>query len=198
MSSNRETRAFGFDVERRNAKRGSIGTLRGTAAVFDSPTLIAGAFREQVAPGAFTKALARDDIHALIEHDMGKIIGRNRAGTLRLWEDDHGLRVEIDLPDTQTGRDLMTEIERGDRDQMSFGFRAIRDDWDHRQKVPSRTLQEVELFDVSVVGRGAYDTTDVALRSLEQSRRAANFQAAQLRRRLDLDLRLRRQSKARA
>lgn len=170
--SDKETRTFSaFTIERR--AEGTAGVLRGYASVFNTPTDIGGMFREQVAPGAFTRAIARDDVHALVEHDYGKIVGRNRSGTLRMREDDKGLLVEITLPNTALGRDLATEIERGDRDQMSFGFRAIKDTWDHDQKPALRTLQEVELFDVSIVGRGAYDTTSVALRSLASGRAAA-------------------------
>ena len=173
MKGDLETRVFGVhSLERR--VEGKAGRLVGYAARFNEPAVIAGRWREQVAPGTFARAIARDDVHALIEHDFGKIIGRNRSGTLRLQEDENGLRVEVDLPDTQLGRDLAVEIERGDRDQMSFGFLATRDAWDYEtEPLPTRTIQEVELFDVSVVGRGAYDTTSVALRSLDRHQRAA-------------------------
>jgi hypothetical protein len=49
---------------------------------------------------------AGGDIRALVDHDSGRVIGRSKAGTLRLNEDDKGLAVEIDLPDTTDGRDL--------------------------------------------------------------------------------------------
>jgi hypothetical protein len=88
-------------------------------------------------------------------------------------EDDHGLKIEIDPPDAQWARDLMTSIERGDVDQMSFGFRTITDSWQLVDGEDIRTLIEVKLFDVSPVTFPAYPDTEVGLRSLEEHKKAA-------------------------
>jgi hypothetical protein len=100
MTDNREVRALGqLRVERRQDDGGEESRrIVGYAAVFDTPTDIAGLFREQFAPGAFAIAIARDDIRTLIDHDPTLILGRNRAGTLSLAEDGKGLRVDIDPP----------------------------------------------------------------------------------------------------
>lgn len=158
---------------RADALAGNPGTVTGYAAVFDSPTDIAGLFREQVARGAFAASIGRDDVHALYNHDYRLVLGRYSSGTLRMREDARGLLVEIDLPETQTARDLAESMRRGDVDQMSFGFRAVRQSWDKSQDPPLRTLDEVELLDVSVVPRGAYDDTEAAVRSLEAAQAAA-------------------------
>jgi phage head maturation protease len=71
-------------------------------------------------------------------------------------------------PDTQWARDLLTSIDRGDVDQMSFGFRTILDEWEQKKNESIRTLKEVELVDVSPVTYPAYPDTSVALRSLEE------------------------------
>jgi phage head maturation protease len=48
-----------------------------------------------------------------------------------------------------------------------------------------RTIEKVgELFDVSVVTRGAYPTTEVGVRSLQEHRQVSRFNAAALRIRL--------------
>ncbi len=167
------------------------GVIAGYAAVFNSPTLIGNSFREQIAPGAFSDSLAqKDDVRALIDHDPRLILGRSSAGTLRMSEDQKGLRVEIDLPDTTIAQDLRKSMDRGDVDQMSFGFRTILDEWDESQDVPTRTLRSVSLFDVSVVTYPAYPDTSAAVRSLEAQRpNRGEVRMARLRMKRGLDLR---------
>lgn len=170
------------------------GTARivGHAAVFNQEVSIGDFFREVIRPGAFTRAIQEDDVPFLIEHsDLP--LARTRSGTLALSEDATGLRVESDLdladPDVQR---IVPKMQRGDLDKMSFAFRAVRQEWvdPGDDEIPLRILHEVELFDVSIVTAPAYDGTDIALRSLEAEREAAerekeekrkNFEAAQLR-----------------
>jgi HK97 family phage prohead protease len=179
--------AAGLAVEERKGRHDPV--LAGYAAVFNAETDIAGFFRERIAPGAFADAISKAsaDIHALFNHDSNIVLGRMKAGTLRLAEDERGLRVEIDPPDTQDARDLIVKIRRGDIDQMSFAFsmRGGAQTWDEAQDPPLRTIEKVgELFDVSVVTRGAYPTTEVGVRSLQEHRQVSRFNAAALRIRL--------------
>src|SRR5687768_15709461 len=90
------------------AEQGEDNKLRliGHAAVFNKKSEEIFGFREIVLPGAFKESIKKNDIRALWNHDPAYILGRNKAGTLRLKEDDQGLRTEIDLPDTQLARDL--------------------------------------------------------------------------------------------
>jgi len=167
---------------------------RGYAALFNVPADIGGIFTETIAPGAFTETLRTADVRALIAHDSGRVIGRSKAGTLRLSEDAKGLLVEIDLPDTTDGRDLAVQLERGDISGMSFGFYATKEEWDESGKVPHRTILRAELIEVSAVAFPAYPDTSLALRSLEQARkerRRQNFSAAARRLRMKTNLALR-------
>lgn len=144
-------------------------TIAGYAALFNSTADIGDTFREVIAPGAFTETL-KGDVRALIDHDSGRVIGRTKAGTLRLNEDDKGLAVEIDLPDTSDGRDLAISLERGDISGMSFGFRVSHDEWDETSDPPTRTIHKVDLFEVSAVAFPAYEDTELALRSLNDAK----------------------------
>lgn len=186
-----EIRTLTRPLELRAAKEGR--TIGGYAAVFGATTDIGDQFREVIAPGAFTGTMD-GDVRALVDHDSGRVIGRTAAGTLRLTQDDTGLAVEIDLPDTSDGRDIATLIERGDISGMSFGFVVTKQTWDETGPVPTRTIEAVDLREVSVVAFPAYDDTSIALRSREESRKAKNFNAAASRLRLkaDLDLKVRR------
>lgn len=184
----------GMQVEERADKP---QRLVGYAAVFDQETDIGGHFREVIRRGAFSDAITRDDIHALYNHDYQHVIGRRAAGTLALSEDDHGLKVEITPPDTQVARDLMENIRAGNIDQMSFAFSMDggKQTWDETGDTPLRSIEKVgELFEVSIVPRGAYPTTEIGLRSLDEARkdrRRANFNAAKLRRTMKFGLDLR-------
>jgi uncharacterized protein len=169
MKTNIEKRTNAGGVEHRaeNDKR----VLVGYAAVFERLANIGGYFKEQIAPGAFTEAIG-GDIRALVDHDPGRVVGRTKSGTLRLLEDGVGLRVEIDVPDTTDGNDLWVLVERGDISGMSFGFRVTKETWDETGEIPVRTIQALELMEVSAVAWPAYDDTTIGVRSLEEWRSA--------------------------
>lgn len=136
--------------------------LTGLAAVFDQETRVAG-FTEVIRPGAFKASLDRD-VLALVDHDAGRLLARTKSGTLRLWEDAEGLRFEIDVPDTQEGRDVLTLAERGDLGGMSFGFLPAKngEKWIGNR----RTLTAVVLHEISVVHSWpAYQGTTVEPRA---------------------------------
>ena len=167
-------------------------TVAGYAAVYNSITDIGGYFREQIAPGAFDSAL-NADVRALFNHDTAHVLGRTTASTLRLASDERGLAVEIDMPDTSTARDLVTSMKRGDINGMSFGFVVTKQSWDESGDTPLRTIEAVDLFEVSIVTFPAYADTDVAVRSLEAyraERRTQNFNAAARRLRMKTAIRL--------
>lgn len=188
----REVRALAAPIEVRADSR----TATGYAAVYNSIADIGGYFNEQIAPGAFDGTLG-GDIRALFNHDTAHVLGRTIAGTLRLASDDRGLAVEIDMPDTAMARDLTVSMTRGDISGMSFGFNVTKQTWDESGPVILRTIEAVELFEVSIVTFPAYDATDVAVRSLEQykrDQRTHNFNAAA--RRLKMKTAIRLASKA--
>lgn len=170
MTTEIEKRGGTLGVETRasDGKR----TLVGYAAVFNSDTTIGDYFVERIAPGAFSKAIG-GDILALYDHDMGRVLGRTRSKTLRLVEDSHGLKVEIDVPDTSDGNDLWTLVERGDVAGMSFSFRATKQEWDDTQDMPHRTVLEAELYEVTATANPAYPDTTLAARSLDAARKEA-------------------------
>lgn len=139
--------------------------LEGYAATFNTETRIGDAFIETIAPGAFSASLASAaDILGLVDHDPSRVLGRTRSKTLRLAEDTRGLSFELDLPDTQAGRDVLALAERGDLGGMSFGFRAV----DAPRQGDRRELRKVDLFEISVVSAWpAYPETVVQARAKE-------------------------------
>lgn len=150
---------------------GKPPVITGYAALFDTLSEDLGGFREKIQPGAFTRALPTADVVAVINHEPWPILGRTTAGTLTLREDARGLAFEIAPPDTQTARDLVAAIERGDMNGCSFLFSARVDQWDTSGITPIRTLVDVDLFDVSFATNPAYRfDAALAMRSLDHWR----------------------------
>jgi uncharacterized protein len=146
---------------------GDAPTIRGYAAVFNRMSQPLGNFVERIQPGAFADSIA-GDVRALWQHDTGRVLGRTKNGTLKLWEDERGLGFEVTPPDTADGRDALALIARGDVDQMSFGFSvpAGGDAWEDGEGMPVRTLRKVNLIEVSPVTFPAYlDTSAQILRT---------------------------------
>jgi uncharacterized protein len=165
MDKKKETRTFDItNLTTRAASKGESNVISGYAAVFNSSTDIGGWFTEEIAPGAFSKAIAENgDIRALFNHDWNNVLGRTKAGTLRLSEDDRGLKFEVDLPNTSVARDLVESLKRGDINQCSFGFIPTVEEWDYSVEPAHRIIKEVDLFEVSVVSIPAYEDTEVSL-----------------------------------
>ena len=158
-------------IKLRENSDGAAPTITGYAAVFYDPADPGTAFRlwgkveERIMPAAFDKALARDDVRALFNHNSACILGRTTAGTLRLTTDARGLRYEIDPPDTQAARDLIASIRRGDVTGSSFAF--IPDSIMDRKDGDKQALEihDCQLFDVGPVTYPAYPATEAGLRS---------------------------------
>jgi HK97 family phage prohead protease len=135
-------------------------TFEGYAAIFDSPSEPLP-FIERIKRGAFNRSLtkARNDIKLLWNHDTSAVLGSTRAGTLKLVEDNRGLKVTATLPNTTLGRDAAVLLKRGDVDSMSFGFSvpAGGDDWN--EDGSERVLKSVRLHEVSIVAFPAYTST---------------------------------------
>jgi len=177
----RERRTWALDAISLRAKADALH-FRGHAAVFDQRTWIGPpkyGFWEEVAPEAFDRAMSEDDVRLLVDHDPGKVLARNVAGTLRLTKDKRGLVADADMADVSYARDLAVLLDRGEVSQMSFGFVPRTEEWstlDDGAEV--RRLVDVELFDVSVVAYPAYEGTDAALRAVEARR--SEFRTNQL------------------
>ncbi|MGH7243602.1 MAG: HK97 family phage prohead protease [Phycisphaerales bacterium] len=180
VSPDREVRCtLPGEVRAVRSADGKATMLQGFASVYDSRSKpIGGYFVEIVRKGAFGRAIrGEDDVRALYNHDASQVLGRGKAGTLRLFDDPKGLRYEIDLPDTTVARDLAISVDRGDVNQSSFGFRKIKDAWSEERTaegmiIDIRELLEVELFDISPVTFPAYEDTEVGVRSVTQIRTA--------------------------
>lgn len=164
MPKKRETRTVDITNIQTRSKDDEPLKVSGYAAVFDSRTSIGDYFDEIIEPGAFSKTISENgDIRALFNHDWNVVLGRTKAGTLSLSEDERGLKFDLELPSTTAGRDLAASMERGDINQCSFGFFATEETWNYDEEPALRTINEVELYEISVVSIPAYDDTEAML-----------------------------------
>lgn len=141
--------------------------ITGHGAVFDQEAEIWDGIFEVVRAGAFSKTIQEADVRALKNHNPDYILGRNRAGTLRLSQDEIGLAYEIDVdPRVSYANDLHSSIMRGDITQSSYAFLPVQQRWTDREDGTSlRELLEVKLFDVSPVTYPAFVGADASARS---------------------------------
>jgi HK97 family phage prohead protease len=181
-------RVGGRDVEFRSVEVGGLElrTIDGTsdapiqfsgyAAVFNSPSEPLP-FIETIAPGAFRRSLnSGREVRLFINHDMGQPLATTRNGSMRLYEDERGLKVEATLPDTTAARDLATLIDAGVVHSMSFGFSipTSGDAWSEDGN--SRELREIMLVETSIVtGFPAYPATaGTQVRAIDETDGADN------------------------
>jgi HK97 family phage prohead protease len=177
-----ETREFEIDLELR--EEGDEMSLVGYAALFNSRSENLGGFTETIAPGAFSRSLkSRNDVKLLWNHDTSAVLGSSRSGTLKLYEDERGLRVEASLPNTTHGRDAKELIKRGDVTGFSFGFSIPGrggDEWN--AEGTERTLKSVRLHEVSLTPFPAYQGTNgtASVRGLDKIALRADVSADDL------------------
>lgn len=175
--SNRETRDFETQFEIR--EEGDGMTFVGYAAKFDQPSENLGGFVEYVERGAFSRSLkSRNDVMLLWNHDAGEPLASTRSGTMKLTEDEVGLRVEARLPQTTRGKDLAILLRDGIVGKMSFGFNVIKDAWN--SEGTERRLKSVRLFEVSAVVWPAYTSTSASVRGLDKVAQRAAVDADEL------------------
>lgn len=143
-------------------------------------------FREVIAPGAFTRTLqSGEPVFLLVNHDTDNLpLASTQSGTMNLREDQTGLYMEADLdPNNPRAQELVSALSRGDVSKMSFAF-TVEPGGDTREN-GLRTLEDLNLFEVSVVTWPAYDSTTVGMRTASDE--DAEKEALELRKRM-LDL----------
>ncbi len=153
---------------------GAATRVVGYGAVFNQRTDIGGMWIEEIAPGAFARAIGEGaDVRALFNHDANHILGRQSAGTLTVSEDETGLRYDVTLPASATG--VAEAIARRDVTGSSIGFTVRAEEWIRAEapgQLPVRRITEIDwLRDVGPVTFPAYEqtTADAEARSMAVS-----------------------------
>lgn len=140
--------------------------LTGYAMVWDRLSLDLGGFVERFQRGSFADSLRnRRDVVLLHSHDEARPLARTTADTLTVVEDDKGLRVEAELPNSAEARHLAMLIDSGVIDGMSVRFAVTRaEDETWAGDKPGnivRTIRRAVLIEASTVTWPAYPSTSV-------------------------------------
>ena len=147
--------------------------IEGYAITFDQPATHqygSRKFTETIKKGALDKTDMKDVPLRYNHNDNVMIMARTRNKSLKLIIDDKGLKIEADLLDTQSNRDLYKGIQEGLIDKMSFAFNVEDggDSWTFGKDETKRDITNIKkLWDVSVVDTPFYDSTSIYARSLE-------------------------------
>ena len=140
--------------------------IEGYFSVFNSEYPLWEGASEIVKPGAFTNSVS-GDVRALINHDSSLVLGRTKAGTLALRQDERGLWGSIRINrDDVDAMNLYARVQRGDVDQCSFGSDIKRETFVDLGDGKCRwEIEEVDpLYEVSVCTFPAYTETSVSAR----------------------------------
>lgn len=157
------------------ADKGEKPQISGYASVFGEEYVLydSASYRvvEKIKPGAFTRVLnEKQDVRCLFNHNPDNVLGRTTNETLRMSQDDKGLKFSNDLDTRSTvAQNVEAFVDRGDVTGCSFAFTVSKQTWSEEMSngktISTREIEEfAELFDVGPVTYPAYDATIVASR----------------------------------
>jgi HK97 family phage prohead protease len=102
------------------------------------------------------------------------MLGRLDKGTLSLRVDDKGLFYSVEVPDSETGRQAVADVDCGNLDGASFMFNITGSKWEDVQDGDSwttyRTITDLDLLECGPVAMPAYTATTSALRAIAEDR----------------------------
>lgn len=127
-------------------------------------------FREIVREGTFRKALDKGGTVGLMLNHERRLCDTNSG--LELREDNVGLYAKAAVTDAET----VQAAKDGKLTGWSFGFRCLKDSWNSEDGVEIRTLDDIDLNEVSILTKTpAYTATSVEVRDDEPMKEQRSF-----------------------
>jgi hypothetical protein len=170
------------NVELRASAEPDSREIQGTAIVFNSPSELLGTqtgkqFRETIKSTAISDELLRNsDIMMLYNHsDSQGILARSKKGkgSLMMTKDEKGVHFKFMAKRTALGEEVLQAVRAGDLSGASFAMHVIPDgkndtwtrgtDGNYNREINSISA----LYDLSIVGQPAYESTQVSTRGLD-------------------------------
>jgi len=123
-----------------------------------------GHYQEMINPGAFTETLRSMRPRMFFEHGKDARTGLTPIGSFeRVWEEDDGVHVHGELFENQLTQPLIDAARAGELASWSGHFQTPSDKswekWERAQGWNVRIVNRALLPEISLVNRGAYQTT---------------------------------------
>jgi HK97 family phage prohead protease len=135
--------------------------LTGYAIVWDALSDDRGGYKVRFKKGSPTFTTPT---MAYYHHDPRAILGNTANGSLRLSQDDVGVRVEIDLPDTSTARDVQELVGKKYIGGMSFAMIKLTDYVTSKENgVEIMNVTAFTCDEVTVTGIPSFTATSIAV-----------------------------------
>ncbi|HHX61568.1 MAG TPA: HK97 family phage prohead protease [Epulopiscium sp.] len=139
--------------------------LEGYFITYDKVTELWPGVYEEIYQNACSKTLD-NDIRALTNHDTTLILGRNKANTLILKEDEKGLwgKVRINKDDSDAVN-IYHRVKRGDVSGNSFGGYFLEEEVVNGEDGSVKWgVKEIDLREVSICTFPQYEETSIQAR----------------------------------
>lgn len=130
--------------------------------------------------GAYTKTIAENKrIKHLYQHDPRQPLSGLKNGTLKLWEDNYGLKFESHISDTSIGRDVVKLYDDGVIDEHSVGIEVVKS----FKREGNRIINEVKMWEGSTVTWGANSSalvTEIKFDAMMKALKKGNYESAEI------------------
>ena len=143
----------------------SPGTVEGYAVRYGVNSSDRGGYVVRFEQGSMRLPTGRD-VRALYSHDEAQVLGRTGNGTLKLLEDNDGVRFELTLPNTHLGRDVAELIRRRDIAGMSFGMFPRSHRWEQdADGTDVKIVEAWEMDETTITANPAFTQTTAQLKA---------------------------------
>ena len=128
-----------------------------------------GRVNEKIKAGTWRKALKRaENVNALLDHRTDKVLASTKEGTVRLDEDEIGLRATVVTADAET----MKKAREGKLRGWSFGMYVNEESYEERaNQLPLREVSDLDILEISIIDdemTPCYAATSIEARAGEE------------------------------
>jgi len=156
---------FNFNFEKFELEENESPKLKGTAILFNC--LPDDGRKIKFEKTAFDRAILENDVRAFYNHNTDELLGRLSSGTLKLNSTETGIDFELDLPNTQKGKDVLELAKRRDLTGCSFGGYVT----EYNDENGVTNCKEFDLQEISLVVFPAFEQTEIRFQNEKEKQK---------------------------